>query len=134
MASTCEGRHVALYDADVAAPAELSLAGVPLTASARVRTKCIPGALSTTRLLREDGLASTRGDGPPPTEAALCGRCADAYDARRDDLGCSICAARLSTTDLISPYLAADGVLRCAQCALDTAVQWWLSSATVEDE
>ncbi len=69
----CEGRYIALYDADVASPAELSLAGIPLGASARAKTKCLAGSLSTTPLLREDGLASTRGEGSPPTEAALCG-------------------------------------------------------------
>ena len=63
--SPCEGRAVALFDADAAAPCETSLAGIPLSARARVQTKCIEGDLAEVELMREDALASSRREGQP---------------------------------------------------------------------
>ena len=118
--SPCEGRAVALFDADAAAPCETSLAGIPLSARARVQTKCIEGDLAEVELMREDALASSRREGQPFETARLCARCADAYDVRRSSLGCEHCGQRLAATDLTSDLQ--DGVLRCGQCMLDAAV------------
>ena len=63
--SPCEGRAVALFDADAAAPCETSLAGIPLSARARVQTRCIEGDLAEVELMREDALASSRREGQP---------------------------------------------------------------------
>ena len=49
--SPCEGRAVALFDADAAAPCETSLAGIPLSARARVQTKCLEGDLAEVELM-----------------------------------------------------------------------------------
>ena len=72
--SPCEGRAVALFDADAAAPCETSLAGIPLSARARVQTKCLEGDLAEVELMREDALASSRREGQPFETARLCAR------------------------------------------------------------
>ena len=71
--SPCEGRAVALFDADAAAPCETSLAGIPLSARARVQTKCIEGDLAEVELMREDALASSRREGQPFETVARTG-------------------------------------------------------------
>ena len=118
--SPCEGRAVALFDADAAAPCETSLAGIPLSARARVQTKCLEGDLAEVELMREDALASSRREGQPFDTARLCARCADAYDARRNSHGCEQCGRRLAATDITSDLQ--DGVLRCGQCLLEASV------------
>ena len=116
----CEGRHVALFDANVAAPAELSLAGIARNAGPRAKTKCLVGDLSSVDLLREDAVTSSKDVGTPYDTALLCGLCAEAYDARRVDLGCAVCASRLAVGDI--EHDLQDGVPRCAQCLLAAAV------------
>ena len=41
----------------------LTLAGIPLSARARVQTKCLEGDLAEVELMREDALASSRREG-----------------------------------------------------------------------
>ena len=115
MAEQCDGRRVGLFSQEDMAPADASLAGIPLGASARAKTRC-DGETTELQLLLEDQRVSTLGSGA----AHLCATCAAAYDARCCALGCTGCGVRLATADMTSEHADITGL--CAQCAMGATV------------
>ena len=115
MAEQCDGRRVGLFSYEDMAPADASLAGIPLHASARTKTRC-QGETVELQLLMEDQRVSPLGS----SAAHLCPACAQAYDARCVALGCTGCGRRLATGDMTSDEADIAGL--CAQCAMETSV------------
>ena len=84
MAEQCDGRRVGLFSQEDMAPADASLAGIPLGASARAKTRC-EGETVELQLLMEDQRVSPLGSGT----AHLCATCAARGSFR--------CAARVAS-------------------------------------
>ena len=108
--SECNGRFVGLYDADECAPGGKALAGNSLGYRGRAACRCEPeSGLTAVKLMKEDFKVSENLGDP---EVLLCGLCAEAYDERREELGCTQCGAALKQDLTIDPRF---GRLRVAQ-------------------
>ena len=116
--SECSGRFVGLFDPDECAPGSKALAGNSLGYRGRAACKCEPeSGLTAVKLMKEDFRVSESLGDP---EVLLCGLCAEAYDERREELGCTQCGAALKQDLTIDPRfggLASVLEGHCPSCA-----------------
>ena len=83
-----------MFDPDECAPGSKALAGNSLGYRGRAACKCEPeSGLTTVKLMKEDFRVSENLGDP---DVLLCGLCAEAYDERREELGCTQCGAALT--------------------------------------
>ena len=77
------------------------MAGNSLGYRGRAACKCEPeSGLTTIKLMKEDFRVSENLGEP---DVLLCGLCAEAYDERREELGCTQCGAALKQDLTIDP-------------------------------
>ena len=121
--SECSGRFVGLFDPDECAPGSKALAGNSLGYRGRAACKCEPeSGLTTVKLMKEDFRVSENLGDP---DVLLCGLCAEAYDERREELGCTQCGAALKQDLTIDPRfggLASVLEGHCPSCAVSTSI------------
>ena len=121
--SECSGRFVGLFDPHECAPGSKALAGNSLGYRGRAACKCEPeSGLTMVQLMKEDFKVSESLVEP---QILLCGLCAEAYDERRLELGCTQCGAALKQDLNIDPRfgdLAAALAGHCPSCAVTTSL------------
>ena len=112
-----------MFDPDECAPGSKALAGNSLGYRGRAACKCEPeSGLTTVKLMKKDFRVSESLGDP---EVLLCGLCAEAYDERREELGCTQCGAALKQDLTIDPRfggLASVLEGHCPSCAVSTSI------------